>query len=103
VRATADNLRRLISTILTSGGSAAPEAGLVADHLVRANLMGHDSHGVGMIPTYVRHLVPGEPERIAYNERARTGIEVDATTWAEILAAAEAVGVARAEAAAMGA
>jgi len=49
----------LISTILTSGGSATPEAGLVADHLVRANLMGHDSHGVGMIPTYVRHLKAG--------------------------------------------
>jgi len=47
-------------------------------------------------------LVPGEPERIAQAERARTGIEVDATTWAEILAAAEAVGLERAEAAAMG-
>ncbi|HYS15818.1 MAG TPA: Ldh family oxidoreductase, partial [Candidatus Binatia bacterium] len=48
-------------------------------------------------------LVPGEPERIAQAERSRTGIEVDPTTWAEILAAAEAVGMARAEAAAMGA
>ena len=59
MRATADNLRRFVSAILTSGGSAASEAGLVADHLVRANLMGHDSHGVGMIPTYVRHLKAG--------------------------------------------
>ena len=46
MRATADNLRRFVTSILTSGGSASPEAGLVADHLVRANLMGHDSHGV---------------------------------------------------------
>src|SRR5205807_964997 len=59
VRATADNLRRFVTSILTSGGSASPEAGLVADHLVRANLMGHDSHGVGMIPTYIRHLKAG--------------------------------------------
>jgi len=59
VRTTADKLRRLTSTIVKSGGSSAPEADLVADHLVRANLMGHDSHGVGMIPTYVRHLKAG--------------------------------------------
>jgi uncharacterized oxidoreductase len=59
VRATADNLRRLTSAIIKAGGSAAPEADLVAEHLVRANLMGHDSHGVGMIPTYIRHLKAG--------------------------------------------
>ena len=59
MRATADNLRRFTSAILTSGGSAASEADLVVDHLVRANLMGHDSHGVGMIPTYIRHLKAG--------------------------------------------
>jgi uncharacterized oxidoreductase len=59
VRATADKLRRLTSTIVKSGGSAAAEADLVAEHLVRANLMGHDSHGVGMIPTYIRHLKAG--------------------------------------------
>jgi uncharacterized oxidoreductase len=40
-------------------------------------------------------LVPGEPERIAQAERGRTGIEVDATTWGEILAAADSVGQAR--------
>jgi uncharacterized oxidoreductase len=59
MRATAQQLRRLISTIVRSGGSAAAEADLVADHLVQANLAGHDSHGVGMIPAYVRHLKAG--------------------------------------------
>ncbi|HEV8441076.1 MAG TPA: malate/lactate/ureidoglycolate dehydrogenase [Methylomirabilota bacterium] len=59
MRASADRLRRLTSAILTSGGSAAEEADLVADHLVQANLAGHDSHGVGMIPAYVRHLQAG--------------------------------------------
>src|SRR5512145_1591495 len=56
---TADRLRRLTSAILKSGGSAAAEADLVADHLVQANLAGHDSHGVGMIPSYIRHLQMG--------------------------------------------
>jgi uncharacterized oxidoreductase len=37
-------------------GSAEAEASEVADHLVRANLAGHDSHGVGMLPAYVRLL-----------------------------------------------
>src|SRR3989454_800010 len=59
MRVTADCLRRLTSSILQCGGSDAPEADLVADHLVRANLAGHDSHGVGMIPAYVRHLEAG--------------------------------------------
>jgi uncharacterized oxidoreductase len=59
VRVTHDRLRRLASAILRSGGSEAPEADLVADHLVQANLAGHDSHGVGMIPAYVRHLQGG--------------------------------------------
>src|SRR5262249_2652048 len=54
-----DQLRRLISTILQRGGSALPEADLVADHLVRATLAGPDSPGVGMIPAYVRHLTGG--------------------------------------------
>jgi hydroxycarboxylate dehydrogenase B len=55
----ADQLRRLGRAILTSGGSAPAEAELVADHLVQANLAGHDSHGVGMLPAYVRHLQAG--------------------------------------------
>jgi uncharacterized oxidoreductase len=59
MRVTADRLRRVSGAILTSGGSAPAEAALVADHLVRANLMGHDSHGVGMLPAYVRHLRAG--------------------------------------------
>ena len=59
MRATADNLRRLTSAIVKAGGSSVQEADLVAEHLVRANLMGHDSHGVGMIPTYIRHLKAG--------------------------------------------
>ena len=40
-------------------GSEEGEAVQVADHLVRANLAGHDSHGVGMLPTYVRLLHEG--------------------------------------------
>ena len=56
---TADGLRRMTSAILARGGSEPAEADLVADHLVQANLAGHDSHGVGMVPAYVRHWEAG--------------------------------------------
>jgi uncharacterized oxidoreductase len=46
-------------------------------------------------------LVPGDPERIAREERSRTGIAVDATTWEEILQAGEKLGLPRAEAEAL--
>jgi uncharacterized oxidoreductase len=59
MRATADRLRHAVSAIVKAGGSVDDEADLVADHLVQANLAGHDSHGVGMIPAYVRHLKAG--------------------------------------------
>jgi uncharacterized oxidoreductase len=59
MRATADRLRAITSAIIAAGGSDEPEASLVADHLVVANLLGHDSHGVGMVPSYVRHLQAG--------------------------------------------
>lgn len=59
MKTTADRLRRVAGAIFRAGGSAEPEADLVADHLVQANLKGHDSHGVGMIPSYVKHLGMG--------------------------------------------
>lgn len=52
-------LRAIVAEILRHGGSADGEAELVAKHLVDANLAGHDSHGVGMIPKYVEDLQAG--------------------------------------------
>ena len=52
-------LRRVIQAIIQATGSEAAEAVTVTDHLVRANLAGHDSHGVGMVPTYVDHFHKG--------------------------------------------
>ncbi len=65
-------LRRRSSHLLRAGGSEEPEAQAVADHLVDANLAGHDSHGVGMLPHYVRNLqaktlVPNRKPRVVSN------------------------------------
>lgn len=56
---TAQNLKSLLVCILRQSGSDEYEAGLVAEHLVRANLSGHDSHGAGMLPTYIKNLTAG--------------------------------------------
>jgi len=52
-------LARAIEAIVAAGGSEAREAQLVAGNLVTANLTGHDSHGIGMIPRYVDSLKEG--------------------------------------------
>ena len=49
-------LKTFVAAILKKGGSDSNEAQIVADHLVRSNLTGHDSHGVGMLPFYMRML-----------------------------------------------
>jgi len=59
------SLARAIEAIAAAGGSEADEAKLVAENLVTANLMGHDSHGIGMMPRYVEALLEGglQPNR----------------------------------------
>jgi uncharacterized oxidoreductase len=52
-------LLALTNRIVTAGGSSPAEAAIVAEHLVEANLRGHDSHGVGMLVAYVRDLEAG--------------------------------------------
>lgn len=63
---TEHTLYRLAHATLLALGSANEEADVVAQHLVAANLKGHPSHGVGMLPFYVESvragtLQPGEP------------------------------------------
>ena len=43
-------LRAQCASVLIAAGSSAEEGEKVAANLVMANLSGHDSHGVGMLP-----------------------------------------------------
>jgi hydroxycarboxylate dehydrogenase B len=52
-------LTAAIEAIVLAGGSEPREARLVAQNLVSANLLGHDSHGIGMVPRYVDALLEG--------------------------------------------
>lgn len=53
----AEKLKAAVRHIVLAGGSNEREAALVADNLVLANLTGHDSHGVGMLPQYILAVV----------------------------------------------
>lgn len=56
----ADPLHRLVQMTFEHAGTTEEEARLVADHLVDANLMGHDSHGVIRVQPYVGLLRAGK-------------------------------------------
>ena len=65
----AGELDRIGKRVFAAAGSAEREAEIIAGHLLEANLKGHDSHGVGMIPSYLRNLeggkvTPNEPGHI---------------------------------------
>lgn len=55
----AADLHAVICAIFSRAGSSDVEARLVADQLVEANLAGHDSHGVGIVPRYADSLEAG--------------------------------------------
>jgi uncharacterized oxidoreductase len=62
-----------IQEVVKAGGSDAREAKLVAENLVTANLLGHDSHGIGMIPRYVDALLEGG---LAPNQQPATRLDL---------------------------
>ena len=56
----AQKLTDITAQILEAAGARADYAAIVADHLVNANLAGHDSHGVIRTPHYVRSIETGD-------------------------------------------
>ncbi len=78
----AERLIEIGQALFEAAGTPPAEAELVMRHIISANLVGHDSHGVIQIPTYIDrikagHIVPGAPGRSCRNCRRRpssTGI-----------------------------
>jgi len=52
-------LKAMVHDIFVAAGSDAREARLIAEQLVEANLTGHDSHGIGMLPRYAEAYLEG--------------------------------------------
>ena len=59
------DLTGLTKRVFVAAGSDEAEARAVAENLVTANLMGHDSHGVILVPMYVAEALDGRLKRAA--------------------------------------
>ena len=55
----AERLRAAVSALMRGFGSEPLETELVTDNLLQANLTGHDSHGIGMLPRYANAYLEG--------------------------------------------
>jgi hydroxycarboxylate dehydrogenase B len=97
-----DSLEKAIAAVVRAGGSDAREAKLVAANLVTANLTGHDSHGVGMIPRYVDSLLEGglvvnQHPKIVFDGGAMISLDGQAGYGQVIGLEAMEIGIARAK------
>ena len=95
-------LIKAIETIVAAGGSDAREAEIVAENLVTANLTGHDSHGVGMIPRYTDSLLEGglkvnQHPKIVFDGGAMISLDGQAGYGQVIGLEAMEIGIARAK------
>jgi uncharacterized oxidoreductase len=54
-----DRLNHAIRLLVRGFGSSADEVEAVASNLIDANLTGHDSHGIGMLPRYAASFLEG--------------------------------------------
>jgi LDH2 family malate/lactate/ureidoglycolate dehydrogenase len=76
----AERLQKIGAALLVGAGASRDEADTVARGCVAANLAGHDSHGIILIPTYVErikvgHIVPGAPFKIVQESPTTTVID----------------------------
>jgi uncharacterized oxidoreductase len=76
----ADRLMDICKALLQAAGASAEEAATIARYNIGANLVGHDSHGIILIPTYidrikVGHIVPGAPWNILQETPTSTVID----------------------------
>ena len=59
-------LRQAMRAFVAGFGSSDAEAEAVSDNLIEANLRGHDSHGIGMLPRYAGAYLEGGLEPNAH-------------------------------------
>lgn len=86
----AATLRKYTASLFTAVDTSAAEARIVADHLVEANLLGHDSHGVIRAPAYLQGVkagvfVPGAEVRIE-REEASTALVDGGWNFGQVVA-----------------
>jgi uncharacterized oxidoreductase len=96
-------LRRAIRLVVGGFGSNEAEVDAVAGNLIEANLRGHDSHGIGMLPRYADAfleggLTPNQHVRTLLDGGSMLRLDGQAGFGQVIGAEAMALGIARAQA-----
>ena len=96
-------LHRAIRQVVRGFGSSNAEVEAVADNLIDANLTGHDSHGIGMLPRYAEAflqggLTPNAQVSTVLDAGALLRLDGNAGFGQVIGAQAMALGIARAQA-----
>ena len=76
----AERLIEIANALLQAAGASAEEAATIARYNIGANLVGHDSHGIILIPTYIDrikagNIVPGAPWTIMQETPTSTVID----------------------------
>ncbi|MGH6989423.1 MAG: Ldh family oxidoreductase [Stellaceae bacterium] len=76
----AERLSEIGAALLIAAGASDAEARRVAEGCIAANLAGHDSHGIILVPTYIErikrgHIVPGAPFTILSESPTTTVID----------------------------
>lgn len=94
----AETLEAITRDVFTGWRVPKGDAALVATLLVRANLRGHDSHGVIRIPHDVRAIKAGEVNpppaiRVEADAGRTRGIPIEEETWRQIRECAAEAGV----------
>ena len=69
-----DDLKQYTHKIFAAAGCSEEEAARVAEHLVEANLVGHDSHGVIRIARYIEWIQDG---KVLANQQVKVILEND--------------------------
>jgi len=67
-----DRLKSLVASVFAAAGCRPPEPERIAHYLVEANLVGHDSHGVIRVPSYIQWLREG---KVLANQKLLTVFE----------------------------
>lgn len=80
IKAKPEELKQLVSAIFASTGSDPEEADSLGDHLVEANLAGHDSHGVIRTPIYVEWQRDG---KVVPNRKIEVYLETETMAFAD--------------------
>src|ERR1700761_9747909 len=76
----AEKLIEIAKALLVSAGASEEEAAVIARYNIGANLVGHDSHGIILIPTYIDrikagHIVPQAPWMITQETPTTTVVD----------------------------